>query len=307
MPNHRQIEAFRAVILTGGVTSAAALLNITQPAVTRLIRELQLRLDLTLFERRAGRLQPTSEALSLYREVERSFVGLARIGQAALELRERRAGTLRVASLPALFNGLLPRFVGRFLAARPELDLSLFGLASYLVMDWVATGQCDIGFAETPVEHATVTSQKLAPVAAVAAVPANHRLVRKRKLRPADFEGENFISLSQFTILRFRIDAIFAEAKVQRQFRVETPLSMVACPLVAAGAGLSIVDPFSAREYNNGGVVFLPFEPRIDVEFSVVTSRQRRLSGVGRDFIKEASAEVEQFAGIRQRRSRRAI
>ena len=47
-PNPRQIEAFRAVVLTGGVGAAASLINVTQPAVSRLIRDLQSHLGLVL-------------------------------------------------------------------------------------------------------------------------------------------------------------------------------------------------------------------------------------------------------------------
>ncbi|NDH63139.1 MAG: LysR family transcriptional regulator [Alphaproteobacteria bacterium] len=121
--NPRQIEAFRAVVLTGGVGMAAKLINVTQPAVSRMIRDLQQDLGLALFERRGTGLVPTSEALSLYAEVERAFVGLDRIAQMATELRTRRAGFLRIAALPALANGFLPSFAGRFLTERPKLDL----------------------------------------------------------------------------------------------------------------------------------------------------------------------------------------
>ena len=74
MLNPRQIEAFRTVIVTGGVTAAAQALHISQPAVTRLIHDLQYALGLKLFAKRGTRLVPTNEALSLYREVERQFV-----------------------------------------------------------------------------------------------------------------------------------------------------------------------------------------------------------------------------------------
>ena len=67
MLNPRQIEAFRTVVVTGGVTAAAKALNVTQPAVTRLIHDLQYALGLTLFVKRGSRLVPTNEALSLYR------------------------------------------------------------------------------------------------------------------------------------------------------------------------------------------------------------------------------------------------
>ena len=103
---HRQVEAFRAVMLTGRVTAAAEMLRIAQPAVTRLIHDMQTATRLRLFERKGSRLLPTSEANSLYMEVERSFVGLDRILQTAHDLQLHRVGTLRIACLPALVNGI---------------------------------------------------------------------------------------------------------------------------------------------------------------------------------------------------------
>jgi DNA-binding transcriptional LysR family regulator len=97
--NPRQIEAFRALMLTSSTVRAAQLMNVTQPAVSRLVRELQEALALTLFERVGNRLVPTHDARALYAEVERSFVGLDRIAQAARELATRHAGTLKIAAL----------------------------------------------------------------------------------------------------------------------------------------------------------------------------------------------------------------
>src|SRR5689334_87297 len=108
--NFRQIEAFRAVMLSGSVTAAAGMIGVTQPAVSRLVRDLQGILKMPLFEKRGTGLVPTAAATALYTEVERSFVGLDRITDAAEEIRTRRAGMLRVAALPALANGFMPRF-----------------------------------------------------------------------------------------------------------------------------------------------------------------------------------------------------
>src|SRR4051794_24491497 len=227
--NPRQIEAFRAVVLTGGVGMAANLINVTQPAVSRMIRDLQQQLGLVLFERRGTGLVPTSEALSLYAEVERAFVGLERISQMATELRTRRAGFLRIAALPALANGFLPHFAGRFLTERPKLDLVLSGLVSHAVLAAVAQGQSDLGFAEASMEHAAVQTERMPSGPYMAVLPQTHRLARKTRLRPADFEGESFISLGHSTASRFRIDRLFAEHGVRRVMRIETPLSEIAC------------------------------------------------------------------------------
>ena len=120
MLNPRQVEAFRAVMATGSMTSAATTMHVTQPAVSRLIRDLELDGEVPLFERRGNRMAPTAEAGRSIPEVERAFVGLSRISQFAEELRSRQAGSLRIAGMPALTCGFLPRHVGRFVVRRPE-------------------------------------------------------------------------------------------------------------------------------------------------------------------------------------------
>jgi DNA-binding transcriptional LysR family regulator len=291
-------------MLTGGVTAAAKLLNVTQPAISRLIRDLQNALELTLFERRGGRLVPTGEALALYGEVERSFVGLDRIAQTALDLRTRRGGSLRVAALPALANGFLPRWVGRFLADRPKLDLVLHGLVSHSVLDRVANRQCEVGFAAAPIEHPAVTIERMPPVAFVAVLPPGHKLTHKKLLRAEDFEGQPFISIGHSTVSRFRIDAVFAERDVTRLMRVETPLSEIACALVAGGVGLTLSEPFTAHEYAMHGVVVRRFEPLIPFEFAALYASDRTLPAVGREFIDGFREHVAAFAAAQQRASR---
>nr|WP_233278980.1 LysR family transcriptional regulator [Agrobacterium radiobacter] len=73
MIQSRQLEAFRAVMLTGGMTSAANLVRITQPAISRLIRDLEEEIGISLFERTGNRLRPTREAGILFKEVSRHF------------------------------------------------------------------------------------------------------------------------------------------------------------------------------------------------------------------------------------------
>ena len=262
-PNLRQIEAFRAVMITGSTTAAAALMGVTQPAVSKLVRDFQLQMKLPLFERRGTGIAPTAEAVTLFGEVERSFIGAERIADAAEEIRLRRTGLLRIAALPALANGFLPRFAGKFVAVRPELDLELSGVISTLVVDWAVNRQCDIGFASPQIEHPALKKVAMPLLPQVAVIPDGHRLARKNTLEPKDFDGENFISLNHSSQSRRQVDAIFAEHGVSRVMRVETPLSEIVCGLVSSGLGVGICDPFTAREFAGRGVTALPFRPQI--------------------------------------------
>src|SRR5471030_2522228 len=89
--NPRQVEAFHKVILTGSITAAANMMNITQPAVSRLIRDFEYAVDLKLFDRDGRGLIPRDDAIKLYREVERLYLGLEHISRIAEEIRHSKA------------------------------------------------------------------------------------------------------------------------------------------------------------------------------------------------------------------------
>ncbi len=295
MLQSRQIEAFRAVMITGGITSAARVMHVSQPAVSRLIHDLQKAVSLVLFEKRGSRLMPTREALTLYREVERQFVGIERIAQAARDLRAGHTGVLRIAAMPALAVGFLPRFAGQFLKARPKLNLAIFTGVSTGVLDWIETGHCEIGFVHSLTESAAVVAEKLTPVPAVAIVPKGHHLAKSRVVRPKDFDGESFIAPEATVPMRHPIDAIFADAGVVCQIRAETPASIVACGLVASGLGISIVDPFSALEYVGKGLVTRSFMPQVQFNVVLLRPAHRSLSQSAQQFVNEFRAELDRF------------
>lgn len=282
-------------MLGASTVRAAEMMHVTQPAVSRLIRELQEAVNLSLFERSGSRLVPTAAAISLFREVERSYVGMERIAKVANELRMRRAGVLRIASMPALSNGVLPRFAGQFLAERPNVDFALVGLVSSSVLDWVVSDQCDIGFAAAPIDHAAAHSELMPSVRYVAVLPLGHPLARRRVLRPRDFDRQPFVALSPTTPSRFLIDEVFARHEVSRSMRVETSLSEIACALVASGLGVSICDPFTANEYSTRGVVVRPFEPALTFEVAALWPSHRALSPVAKEFITGFGVYIRSF------------
>lgn len=157
----KQIEAFRSVMVNGSVVGAAKLMNLTQPSVSRTIALLEIRLGYPLFVRRGRRLLPTPQADALYREVDHLYGGLERIAQVAMDIGRQRAGALRVATMPALSQGLVPRVVGRFMSTRPEVTVVVQSMQSPQIAELVSTRQLDVGFIETPLARAATVIEPL--------------------------------------------------------------------------------------------------------------------------------------------------
>lgn len=299
--NPRQIEAFRLVMLRGSVTGAAAQLKISQPAVSRFIRDLEARSGITLFERTGNHLIPTPEAHLLLVEVERYAFGIQAVSTFAQELRSRRRGTLRVAALPAMAMSFLPQFVASFIQDRSLGSVHVHGMSSHLVIEAVAAGQTDVGLATAPTERPGLKFEPLHSHA-VLAVPKGHRLARRSYVGANDLAGERFISIAEPTIFPTQFQTTLAD--VLREAVVTTPLSGIACSLVAAGTGVALVDPFSASEYDGRDIVAIPFDPPIDVRIAIVTPVHRRLSALSQEFIEAFRDHVA--AGVPAKRKRRA-
>ena len=261
--NLRQVDAFRIVMLRGSMTVAAQELRTSQPSISRLIAELEADTGLKLFERKAGRLQPTDQGLSFYREVERSFLGLDNLAHAAQDIRAFGSGRLRIAAMPVMALGLIPRSIKRFKERFPSAAISLQMGHDGTVTRWMSSSYCDIGFVANPIDLPMMEYRALYAIPGVCVLPRGHRLAARKRIRPKDIEGEPFISLSVGDGARARIDRIFEQAGIERSHVMETPFSAAICALVAQGIGIGIANPIAAEDYRHSGIVLRPFEPQM--------------------------------------------
>ena len=282
--NPRQIEAFRAVILTGSMTAGGEMLHISQPAISRLIRALEIDLELELFERNGAHIAPTGEALILYQDVERLFVGGEKIREAAAAIRNRSAGTLRIAAMPNISLGYFPKIIQEFLADRPGVSVVLHSDSSVNIVDLVAKNQFDLGLAYVPTEQPGIEIRTLPAVEAICVLPLDHPLVDRPVVHAKDLDGVDFITLGQNSLLHMHIIAAFQSANVRCNSHIETRYASTACAFVARGLGVAIVDPFVVAEVGKDQVVIKPFKPGIPYEFSLIYPRRRPNSGIAEEF-----------------------
>jgi DNA-binding transcriptional LysR family regulator len=291
----RQLEALRAVILRQSITRAADMLHITQPAVTRLILDLETEIGFSLFSREKGRLFPTPDALLLYQEVERSFVGVERIAHAAQQIRSLTRGSLNVAAAPALALNLLPEWITDFTRVHEGVTVSLLVHGTRLVGELVASEQCDIGFVTYTTWQPGVRLETLFTADMKCILPRGHRLSRKRVITPEDLAGENFISFPRELDTRRIVDDVFTTRHIARVMSAECQLSAAIAAFVAQGAGVSIIDPVST-DYVTDAVSVHDFKPAIPFDYGVVTSDRQPLSRLTSAFLEFVRERVKERA-----------
>lgn len=93
------------------------------------------------------------------------------------------------------------------------------------------------------------------------------------------------IGVPRGTPTRHRIDRVFEDAGVQREVVIETQYAMTICALVLQGLGCSILNPITAHDYVERGLIVRPFRPEVLFEYMLFTSSLRPMSQVTKAFI----------------------
>lgn len=264
----RQVEAFRAVMMAGGITAAADAMNVTQPAVSRLIRDLEDIVQMTLFERIGARLVPTAEATQLYREVERLYLGLDQIAQAADDIRLHKNTVLRIASVTSLVRPYLHQAIIDVIGDRLDIPLVIEVENSRYIWDMVEQNRYDLGLVFASPRMADKNAVRLHSTNAVAAMAPGHRLAGRSVITPSDLIDERVLIPGRNSPLRLSLDRAFSREDHQPVSTMETSM-LNCCYFAAAGMGVGIVDRTSLRSAE-AEVIAIPFEPSIEVSYFAI-------------------------------------
>ncbi|ETF00740.1 LysR family transcriptional regulator [Advenella kashmirensis W13003] len=292
--NFQQLAAFRAVMQTGTTTTAAQMLNTTQPSISRRLQELQASTQLKLFELHGGRLRPTSEGRMLHKTIERYFSGLERIETVVDSMRKAGVGTLRIGCTPTLGIGLLPQVISTLLKKFPKthIDLETAGtpqLSNFLQQDLV-----DIVLTTGRIEDSDLHTEVLTSTSAVCVLPLDHRLKQADRINLETIKSQKIISLSDSDELTQQIKHFLDTHHISHDFIIETPSSITVCALVAAGTGIGIVNPYVATTFE-GRLLIKPFHPQIATPVQLALPTHTAPSLLTTHFIDILRAHIQQL------------
>lgn len=283
--NFRQILAFRAVMLLGSTAQAGREIGVSQPAISRLLRDLEYQAGCELFDRRQGRLVPTAEAEGLFHETHSFMASYDRVARSLMELKSQGSGQIRVLGTNAIAHGLLPKAIAAFNAARPTISISLGINVREEVRKWVNEQEFDVAVAALPIEYPAEDLERLGSVHGVCILPADHRLAENPSISAQDLEDEPYISLYSSTVGRLHVDMLFEKLGIGRKQLIDAQTSAAVCELVARKLGVSVVDPFTAVRFLDRDIVIRPFLPRIEFEYACLYPIRRARTRFSSDFV----------------------
>jgi DNA-binding transcriptional LysR family regulator len=276
----RQLEIFRAVMQTGSTSAGAEILNISQPAVSRMIKHMESVLAIKLFERIGGRLHPTIEAHQLMEEIEPLFISFEAVRNRIRDIQTGAKGHLRIVATSTVASSVLPRGLANFFDHREKFQISIEVKRWENMVEFVERGVSDIGFgfSARDVPLHSLRAQPVGMVRMVCVMPKDHPLAELSIIRPSDLQGQRLVKLESNSPFGALIDKSFQQFEEEVPFTIETRYCQTACDLASAISGVAIVDELSAHSNLIKGLVTRSYIPRIDLTAYAIFSKTRPVS-----------------------------
>jgi DNA-binding transcriptional LysR family regulator len=268
MIQFRQIEAFRCLMVAGTSVGAARKMNITQPAISRLISDLESALGFRLFNRAKGRLEPTLAGVRFYRSVEENFLGLERLSQVANNIRNEAPEGITIACLPVLSSTILPLILKEFFKTHAAVPVTVDSSNGPEILVRLQDLKVDMAICLSFPPLAGIEVETIMQMNVMCAMPEGHRLAEKAVIAPLDLDGENMIGWVPISSQGYKEElSTLDQAGSHPRHVVKTHTSHTRYAMVASGLGVSIVEPFAAKIWRNNGVVVRPFLSDISYEY----------------------------------------
>jgi LysR family cys regulon transcriptional activator len=232
------------------LTEAAKALHTSQPGVSKAIIELEEELGVEIFARHGKRLkritEPGQHVLRSIELIMREVGNLKRIGE---QFSAQDSGTLSIATTHTQARYVLPVPVAKLREAYPKVNISLHQGSPEQVARMVIDEVAEIGIAtEALPDQRELVTLPCYEWQHMLVLPPSHPLVRKERISLEDLAAEPLVTYHPAFTGRTRIDAAFAQRKLQPRIALEAIDSDVIKTYVGLGLGLGIVAEMAVRE-----------------------------------------------------------
>jgi LysR family transcriptional regulator, cyn operon transcriptional activator len=237
--NLRHLQTFVMVAEAGGIHRAAGRLNLSQPAASRQIQQLEGELGVLLFDRIGRRVQLTSEGQDLLRRCRRLLMEVESVTQRAGALKKGETGTLRVGATPQVIENTLSRFLVRYRRRYPAVEVQLVEEGGTDLPRRLDRGDVSLGI--MAVDDERFQYRALYPVHGLAVMSAGHRLANNKTIDFDELAEEPLMLLRGGFASRDWFDTACRLAHVRPRVLLESAAPHTVIALAGDDYGVAII------------------------------------------------------------------
>lgn len=279
----RQMMLLSTIHEEGNIHRAAEILNMSQPAASKLLKDLEDVLGIPLFERLPRGMRPTWYGETLVRHARIALSSLRQAGQEIEAIKNGRFGEVSIGAITGPALSLMPHAIAIVAREQPDLRMQLLVESSDLLIERLSQGKLDIMIGRLFERHdkTNLLYQKLADEPVCAVVRPGHVLMSAAGLKLEQLEKAPWIVPPMGSVLRHRFDLMFHEAGLNAPTQlIETSSLLFITKMLQQSDFVAVVPTDVGRYYAGYGLVsILPIQLSCTMDaFGIITRKDWLLS-----------------------------
>ncbi|MEK4360504.1 LysR family transcriptional regulator [Paenibacillus sp. FSL M7-1455] len=282
----RQLQYFMEVARLQSFTKAAETLYITQPTISKTIRNIEEELGVTLFDRSGKKVVLTDAGRIIYEQAQPIVKSFQSLSSELGDLKNLKKGHIRLGLPPMVGSSFFPEVIGQFHQKYPQVTMQIFEDGAKKVEVDVESGLLDIGVVVLPTDDALFHSFSFVRENLMLLMHPSHRLADRECARLIDLAEENFVLFREDFALHDRIITECVKVGFQPHIVYESSQWDLISGMVAANLGIALLPETICREINRERIRIMPLvEPVIPWQLGMIWRKDRYLSYAAREWI----------------------
>lgn len=291
--NIRHLEYFLEVVRQGSFSKAAAVLHVTQPTISGMIKNLEEELGTPLLYRDTKHLELTDAGQAVLEQSQQIVALFHSLAGQLEDITLYKKGILRIGIPPITASTTFPQVLGKFKLNYSNIQIELHEFGSKKITQGVYDGLLDIGIVCTLPENNDlfqVFPFIEDPLRII--IHPQHPLAQKTIVNFSDLKNESFVQYSDDFSLADKIVHRCKLAGFQPTIICETSQREFMTQMVASKLGIALLPGKICDELNPSNITSLPFsDPQIHLQLTLIWRKNRYLSFASRKWIEFATAE----------------
>jgi DNA-binding transcriptional LysR family regulator len=300
----RQLLLLVAMEEEGNIHGAAEILNMTQPAASKLLKDLEDMLEVRLFDRLPRGVRPTWYGETMIRHARMALASLSQAHEEIDALKAGRFGSVSIGAITAPAITLLPDAVAQVKAAHPSLRVNVQIETSDVLIDRLNQGKLDMVVGRLFARHdkSDLRYEPLVEEPVAAVVRTGHPLIERPSLKLRDLQGHGWIVPPGGSVLRHRFELMFQEDGLPGPTDlIETTALLFMTKMLGQSDLIGIIASDVALYYQDHGLVaILPVELPCKMDaFGLITRTDRLLAPAAKVMLRALKATAGEVYGAR--------
>ncbi len=283
----RAIELFLAVAEQGSFTKAAEKTFVTQPYLSKVVKQMEEELNVTLFNRTTRKLELTDAGKIVIEQGRMALKPLQDMPNLLNELQNLQKGEIILGIPPVIGTLIFPSIAQRFSHAFPDVTLRLIELGAKHILTLAEEEKIDVGFTVKPFSEGNFRVKPYFVDEFMIYLSHNHPLAHRERIKIAELADEKFIVFTTDFTLRDMVIKLCAKNGFKPNIAYESSQWDLMVELIAIDMGVAVLPKSIFEKHNNPHVKMIAIdsdEPYL-WEIAMITKKERYLSYATRAFL----------------------